>query len=64
MSIHQPRPEERAPKSGLPDFGTQGRIEIGNSRFRLRASRMTATSETVPAAILRDGRTKSASAVT
>jgi hypothetical protein len=22
------------PKSGLPDFGTQRRIEIGNSRFR------------------------------
>jgi hypothetical protein len=35
----EPHPEERAPKSGLPDFGTQGRIEIGNSRFRLRASR-------------------------
>ena len=24
------------PKSGLPDFGTQRGIEIGNSRFRLR----------------------------
>jgi hypothetical protein len=30
-----PAPSPR-PKSGLPDFGTLGRIEIGNSRFRLR----------------------------
>src|ERR1700674_4571917 len=29
-----------APKSGLPDFGTQRRIEIGNSRFRLRGEVM------------------------
>src|SRR5712671_5564432 len=50
----QPHPEERAPKSGLPDFGTQRRIEIGNSRFRLRASRRMDARYGL-AAILRDG---------
>jgi hypothetical protein len=34
-------------------------VEIGNSRFRC-ASRMTATSEVAPAAILRDARQKGA----
>jgi hypothetical protein len=29
-------PTSPRPKSGLPDFGTLRRIEIGNSRFRLR----------------------------
>jgi CubicO group peptidase (beta-lactamase class C family) len=33
-----------APKSGLPDFGAQRRIEIGNRRFRSDASRRMATS--------------------
>jgi hypothetical protein len=28
--ISEPRPEERAPRSGLPDFS----VEIGDSRFR------------------------------
>jgi hypothetical protein len=30
----KPRPEERAPKSGLPDFGISLVSKIGNSRFR------------------------------
>src|SRR5260370_40982729 len=49
------RSEERAPKSGLPDFGTKRRIEIGNSRFRLRASRRMDARHGL-AAILRDAR--------
>ena len=49
----RPRPEERAPKSGLPDFGIH-RCRNRQQPISMRASRRTATGEIVPASILRD----------
>ena len=52
-TINQPRPEERAPKSGLPDFGNR-QCRNRQQPISMRASRRTATSDMVPASILRD----------
>jgi hypothetical protein len=49
----RPRPEERAPKSGLPDFGNQW-CRNRQQPISMRASRRTATGEIVLTAILRD----------
>jgi hypothetical protein len=49
----QPRPEERAPKSGLPDFGISMVSKSATADFDSRARR-TAKGEIVPASILRD----------
>src|SRR5713101_8171689 len=37
--IHQPRPEERAPKSGLPDFGNQKVSKSATADFDARVSK-------------------------
>jgi hypothetical protein len=49
----RPRPEERAPKSGLPDFGNQ-QCRNRQQPISMRASRRTAAGEIVLTAILRD----------
>jgi hypothetical protein len=49
----RPRPEERAPKSGLPDFGIHW-CRNRQQPISMRASRRTATGEIVLTAILRD----------
>jgi hypothetical protein len=51
--INQPRPEERAPKSGLPDFGIH-RCRNRQQPISMRASRRTASGEIVLKTILRD----------
>jgi hypothetical protein len=53
LIINQPRPEERAPKSGLPDFGISMVSKSATADFD-RASRRTVTGEAVPVSILRD----------